>query len=153
MKTQLKNAQYSQQYFYVAFADGMWLLVIFFSFFFWCKKTRKIPFLLIHFFSSFQLKVQILEFVILAFRQAKYLWMDLFSHRLNQIQRTSLVRYNQNLETCGYLHVHYYWPDLKRVIKILLKNGEIFVTYYSILIHDVLKFQLFLQFIHFIEKL
>jgi len=33
MKTQLKNAQYSQQYFYVAFADGMWLLVIFFSFF------------------------------------------------------------------------------------------------------------------------
>ena len=152
MKTQLKNAQYSQQYFYVAFADGMWLLVIFFSFFL-CKKTRKIPFLLIHFFSSFQLKVQILEFVILAFRQAKYLWMDLFSHRLNQIQRTSLVRYNQNLETCGYLHVHYYWPDLKRVIKILLKNGQIFVTYYSILMHDVLKFQLFLQFIHLIEKL
>jgi len=52
MKTQLKNAQYSQQYFYVAFADGMWLLVIFFSFFL-CKKTRKIPFLLIHFFFFF----------------------------------------------------------------------------------------------------
>ena len=152
MKTQLKNAQYSQQYFYVAFADGMWLLVIFFSFF-CAKKPEKYHFCSFIFFSSFQLKVQILEFVILAFRQAKYLWMDLFSHRLNQIQRTSLVRYNQNLETCGYLHVHYYWPDLKRVIKILLKNGEIFVTYYSILIHDVLKFQLFLQFIHLIEKL
>ena len=152
MKTQLKNAQYSQQYFYVAFADGMWLLVIFSGFFLCAKNPEKYHFCSFIFF-SFQLKVQILEFVILAFRQAKYLWMDLFSHRLNQIQRTSLVRYNQNLETCGYLHVHYYWPDLKRVIKILLKNGEIFVTYYSILIHDVLKFQLFLQFIHLIEKL
>jgi hypothetical protein len=39
MKTQLKNAQYSQQYFYVAFADGMWLLVILSVFF--CAK--KIP--------------------------------------------------------------------------------------------------------------
>ena len=153
MKTQLKNAQYSQQYFYVAFADGMWLLVIFFSFFFVQKNQKNTIFAHSFFFSSFQLKVQILEFVILAFRQAKYLWMDLFSHRLNQIQRTSLVRYNQNLETCGYLHVHYYWPDLKRVIKILLKNGEIFVAYYSILIHDVLKFKLSLQFIHLIEKL
>ena len=131
-------------------ACGCWL---FFSVFFCAKKPEKYHFCSFIFFSSFQLKVQILEFVILAFRQAKYLQMDLFSHRLNQIQRTSLVRYNQNLETCGYLHVHYYWPDLKRVIKILLKNGEIFVTYYSILIHDVLKFQLSLQFIHLIEKL
>ena len=121
MKTQLKNAQYSQQYFYVAFADGMWLLVIL-SVFFCAKKPQKNTIFAHSFFSSFQLKVQILEFVILAFRQAKYLWMDLFSHRLNQIQRTSLVRYNQNLETCGYLHVHYYWPDLKRVIKITLKK-------------------------------
>ena len=130
-------------------ACGCWL---FFSVFF-VQKNQKNTIFAHSFFSSFQLKVQILEFVILAFRQAKYLWMDLFSHRLNQIQRTSLGRYNQNLETCGYLHVHYYWPDLKRVIKILLKNGEIFVTHYSILIHDVLKFQLFLQFIHLIEKL
>ena len=124
-------------------ACGCWL---FYQFFFVQKKPQKNTIFAHSFFSSFQLKVQILEFVILAFRQAKYLWMDLFSHRLNQIQRTSLVRYNQNLETCGYLHVHYYWPDLKRVIKILLKNGEIFVTHYSILIHDVLKFQLFLYF-------
>ena len=124
-------------------ACGCWL---FYQFFFVQKKPQKNTIFDHSFFSSFQLKVQILEFVILAFRQAKYLWMDLFSHRLNQIQRTSLVRYNQNLETCGYLHVHYYWPDLKRVIKILLKNGEIFVTHYSILIHDVLKFQLFLYF-------
>jgi len=43
MKTQLKNAQYSQQYFYVAFADGMWLLVIFFSFF-CAKKPEKYHF-------------------------------------------------------------------------------------------------------------
>jgi hypothetical protein len=50
MKTQLKNAQYSQQYFYVAFADGMWLLVIFSGVFLCAKKPRKIPFLLIHFF-------------------------------------------------------------------------------------------------------